>query len=198
MSTAPSLSERADELEHRMPAARRAHRREVPPLPPRRRQAHARLPAPRFRPAHGRGPSAPAHAGEADPARLLPPALRSGPGPPAAKRESRTEERTAGEDGARLPAPRHRGDRVHPRRPRLLGRAARRTLCGRGGELVHPDAPGAAVFPRRIGRVRIPRALPDDVRRGLPARALHRGRLRAGEEAPLVHVRHRHRACPRA
>ena len=51
------------------------------------------------------------------------------------------------EDDARLPAARHRRRRLHPQRPRLLGRAAARAVRRRGGELGDPRAPGAALLP---------------------------------------------------
>ena len=47
--------------------------------------------------------------------------------------------------------------RLHPRRPRLLGRADDRALCRRGGELGDPRAPGAALLPRRVGRLQVSR-----------------------------------------
>ena len=59
-------------------------------------------------------------------------------------------------------------DRVHPRRPRLLGRAAGRALCRRRSHLGDPRAPGAALLSRRVGRLRISAILHQDVRRGLP------------------------------
>ena len=85
--------------------------------------------------------------------------------PPAAERQACAQDRPAGEDRDGVPPPRHCGCRLHPRRPRLLGRADARALCRRGGELGDPHAPGAALLPRRVGRLRLPRALHQVLRR---------------------------------
>ena len=71
------------------------------------------------------------------------------PHAPAAKRAARGQGRAQREDGARLPAARHLDDRLYPRRPRLLGRAAGRALCRRGSHLGDPRPSGAALLSRR-------------------------------------------------
>ena len=64
-----------------------------------------------------------------------------------AKRHAGEEKRPQREDHSRLPSARHRRRRLHPLRPRLLGRADDRTLCRRGSELGGAHAPGVRFFP---------------------------------------------------
>ena len=118
-----------------MPRATRVRcRRRVPDQGQSRRQAD-----------DGRRSAPAGDAGEADPGRFLQVPLRAVDAP-AAERASRQEGRPVREDGAGLPAARHRRRRLHPRRPRLLGRANGRTLCRRGSHLGDPCPPGAALL----------------------------------------------------
>ena len=143
-------------------ARARAHRHQVRAVRPRRRQGRdggrqrAARQEPRQVPADGRRPAPAADAGEADAGRLLPLPLRLHLAP-AAERHARAEGRPPREGDPRLPAARHRRRQLHPLRPRLLGRADDRALCRRGGELGGEDAPGAALLPRRVGRLRLSR-----------------------------------------
>ena len=102
----------------------------------------------------GRRPAPAEDAGQADLDRFLQAA--ASPRPPTCCRAPPMRSRPGidGEDRARLPAARHRRRQLHPLRPRLLGRAADRALCRRGGELGGPHAPGAALLPRRVRRLR--------------------------------------------
>ena len=113
---------------------------------------------------HGPGPAAAADAGEADAAGLLQEPARFDQ-PSAAKRGAGAQERPQREGRAGVPAARHRGGGLHPLRPRLLGRADDRALCRRGGELGDPVAPGAALLPRRVGRLRLSRHVHEVFRR---------------------------------
>ena len=194
MSDTMSLARRADALEAKMAQELDYHRHQV--APPHAGRGRSRFAAQCRRPDEGQSQraradgrrSAPAgDAGEADPDRLLQAPLRPVHAPPA-KRPARGERRPAREDGARLPAARHRRDRLHPRRPRLLGRPADRALCRRGSDLGDPRPPGAALLSRRVGRLRISAGLRRPVRRGLPTRFLHRGRLQADAQSQMVHV----------
>ena len=89
-----------------------------------------------------------------------------------------------------LPGARHRHRRIHPWRPRLLGRPAPGAVRGRGGGLGDPLSPGAPLLRRRVGRLQVPRAVLQAVRAGLQARCLHRARLQDGARAQVVHDRH--------
>ena len=106
---------------------------------------------------------------------------------PAAERDACAQGRARRKDRPGLPPPRHRRGELHPLRSRLLGRAADRALCGRGGELGDARAPGAALLPRRIGRLQVPRHVRQVFRRRLPAGTLHRRRIRARPEPQVVH-----------
>ena len=88
---------------------------------------------------HADGPrqAAAENAGQADVDRFHEAALRLDRAPPA-KRDARAQGRAAGKDRARLPAARHRRGRLHPLRPRLLGRADDRALCRRGNVVGDP------------------------------------------------------------
>ena len=112
----------------------------------------------------GAGPAAAADAGEADAAGLFQEPVRLDQ-PSAAKRRAGDQERPQREGRAGVPAARHRGGGLHPLRPRLLGRADDRALCRRGGQLGDPHAPGAALLPRRVGRLRLSRHVPEVFRR---------------------------------
>src|SRR5882724_11710962 len=90
-------------------------------------------------------------------------------------------------DDPRLPAARHLDDRLHPRRPWLLGRAAGRALCRGGSDLGDPRPSGAALLPRRIDRLRVSGILRQDVRRRLPPGCLCRGRLQANARPQMVY-----------
>ena len=68
--------------------------------------------------------------------------------PSAAERDPCAEGRARRKDHPGLPAARHRRGELHPLRSRLLGRAADRALCGRGGELGDSRSPGAALLSR--------------------------------------------------
>ena len=78
------------------------------------------------------------------------------------------------------PVARHLDNGLDPRRPRLLGRAAGRALCRRGGDLGDPRPSGAALLSRRIGRLRVSRVIRQDVRRRLPAGRLCRAETTSG------------------
>ena len=91
------------------------------------------------------------------------------------------------EGRAGVPAARHRRGQLHPLRPRLLGRADDRALCRRGGELVDPRAPGAAVLPRRVGGLRLSRHVREVFRRRLQAGAVYRGGIQARPQSQVLH-----------
>ena len=93
----------------------------------------------------GADPRLPKMPDEADADRLLQQPLRLAQSS-AAKRDARAQGRPQREGRARLPVARHRCRRLHPLRPRLLGRADDRALCRRGSELGGAHASGAALF----------------------------------------------------
>ena len=134
-----SLSERADHLEEHMMHELDQHHHQVGVQPSdrrqgrdgRRRRAAGQVSRQVFQ--HGPRPAAAADAGEADAAGLFQEPLRLDQ-PSAAERGARAQERPQREGRAGVPAARHRGGRLHPLRPRLLGRADDRALRRRGGQ----------------------------------------------------------------
>ena len=160
----PTPSERLDAAEEQMLQELDVPHRQVAPV----RDGRVGPQPPRLRVRHGRFLQPPRLALQVDDPRLqkMPdkPTLldffkyRFGPSSHLLQSAKHAlERRPRRRDRPRLPPARHRRHRLHPQRPRLLGRPAHRALRRREGGLGHPRPPGPALLRRRVRRLRVPR-----------------------------------------